>query len=104
MPILSKSLQAYFLISSIFLLAAGYWWELYWTIYVVALGLSCCLVFGTKEASDKELKRLSDLDFYFRFLHAAPLLIVLFGLAFRSDNRAIQASCVLVFFLYYFTY
>lgn len=98
-----KSFVAYFLMCAVGLLVIGYWFEFYWTVYLVFTLLVGCLIFGAKETSKSELRRLSDLDFVLRVLESV-LLVVLLGLAIRSGERTVQVFCVTVFILYHFVY
>lgn len=100
----SKSFVAYFLVLSVFPLALGFWFEFYWIIYLVFTSLLGCLWGGAREVSKSELKRLSDLDFYFRMLDATLLIVALLGLAIRSQDRMIQFFCLIVFILYHAVY
>lgn len=99
----SKSFVAYFLVFSIGLLALGYWFEFYWVVYLIFVSLLGCLLFGSKEASQSDLKRLSNLDYAFR-IQTTFLIIALLGLAIRSDDRIVQIFCLIVFILYHAVY
>lgn len=89
----------YFLIFSIGLLALGFWFEWYWVIYLVLTFLLGCLFLRTDEASQSEMKTLSNLDFVFRILQTL-LILALAGLAIRSGDSYIQVLCLIVFLLY----
>jgi hypothetical protein len=88
---------------SIGLLALGFWFEWYWIIYLVLIFLLGCLFFRTEEASQSEMKILSNLDFLIRILQTL-LILALAGLAIRSEDSFTSFSCLIVFFLYLAVY
>jgi hypothetical protein len=99
----SKSILACFLVFSIGLLALSYWFEFYLVVYLIFVSLIGCLFVETKPASESEVERLSRLDLVFRIL-TTLLVIALIGLAIRSEDRMIQAFCLIIFILYHPAY